>query len=57
MACQLLEIEIELEEQYKEFITTDEGKKWIESWDGRIEDIKDVGLGEYLYDFYPEMLS
>lgn len=57
MASQLLEIEIELEEEYKEFIKTDKGKKWIESWNGRIEDIKKVGFGEYLYDFYPEVLQ
>ena len=56
MACQLLEIEIYLEEEYKEFIKTTEGKKWIESWNERIENISDVGFGEYLYDFYPEML-
>lgn len=56
MACQLLEIEVELEEEYKDFIKTNEGKQWIESWNGRIENIEDVGFGEYLYDFYPEML-
>lgn len=56
MACQLKEIEVELEGEYKEFIKTDEGKTWIESWNGRIENVEDVGFGEYLYDFYPEML-
>ena len=56
MACQLLEIEAELEEEYKDFIKTNEGRQWIESWNGRTENIEDVGFGEYLYDFYPEML-
>ena len=57
MACQLLEIELELEQEYKEFIKTDEYKDWIESWKGRTENIEDIGFGEYLYDFYPEMLQ
>lgn len=57
MACQLLEIEIELEKEYKDFLKTDEGKKWMESWNGRMPDNEEVGFGEYLYDFYPEMLQ
>lgn len=57
MACQLLEIEIELEKEYKEFIKTKEGKEWIESWNRRMPYGEDVGFGEYLYDFYPEMLQ
>ena len=56
MACQLLEIEIELEEEYERFIKTDKGKEWIKSWNERMPDSDIVGFGEYLYDFYQEML-
>lgn len=51
------QIEAELKEQYNYFIITAEGKKWRESWAGRLPDNENVGFGEYLYDFYPEILS
>lgn len=55
MACQLKEIEIELEKEYKGFIETREGKIWKEAWQMRFGD--DSGdFGDYLYCFYPEML-
>lgn len=57
MAYKISEIEVELKEKYNKFIATAEGKKWRESWVGRMPENEEVGFGEYLYDFYPEMLS
>ena len=51
------EQEAQRRKEYEEFLKTDEGKKWVESWNGRIPDNECVGFGEYLYDFYPEMLQ
>lgn len=46
---------IRLELEYKEFIHTAEGKKWLEHVK---KDMKlDGDLGDYLYDFYPELLQ
>ena len=50
------ELWIKLRTKYSEFIQTDEGKEWIESWKGRMEPGDEVDLGNYLYDFYPELL-
>ena len=51
----------ELEIEYNEFLETKRGKEWKEDWIikrySNSEDIKDAGdFGDYLYDFYPEML-
>ena len=50
----------ELEIEYNEFLETKYGKEWKVDWIKRYsnsEDIKDAGdFGDYLYDFYPEML-
>lgn len=53
----LKERETTLKYEYEEFIKTDEGKQWIGSWNRRMPYGEDVGFGEYLYDFYPEMLQ
>lgn len=56
MACQLLEIEAQLKEEYDEFIKTDEGKIWKEAW--KMKYGTDMGdFGDFLYDFYPEILQ
>ena len=50
----------ELEIEYNEFLETKCGQEWKEHWVKRYsnsENIKDTGdFGDYLYDFYPEML-
>ena len=50
----------ELEIEYNEFLETKRGQEWKVDWIKRYsnsEDIKDAGdFGDYLYDFYPEML-
>ena len=59
MVCQLIEIDIELEKEYKQFLETDKGKEWKEDWKKRCNpnDINNAGdFGDYLYDFYTEML-
>lgn len=56
MACQLLEIEVELKKEYEEFIETREGKIWKEAWQMKFGN--EFGdFCDYLYDFYPEMLQ
>ena len=50
-----------LEIEYNEFLETKRGKEWKGDWIikrySNSEDIKDAGdFGDYLYDFYPEML-
>ena len=51
---------IELEKEYKDFINTDKGKEWKEHWKNLIGSDRDKdnagNFGDYLYDFYPEML-
>ena len=50
----------ELKIEYNEFLETKCGQKWKADWIKRYsnsENIKDAGdFGDYLYDFYPEML-
>lgn len=43
--------EEDIKDEYMKFIKTDEGKEWLEFYD--------LGgdFGDYLYDFYPEMLQ
>lgn len=53
--------EEELKEEYNKFIVTKEGKEWKDNWRKRVgDDVKldDIGdIGDFLYDFYPEMLQ
>lgn len=53
MACQLKEIEVELEKEYKEFINTDKGKEWQKRWQKNLGSDNAGDFG----DFYPEMLQ
>ena len=52
--------EEELKVEYEKFVQTKAGKEWKDHWIKRYtnpDDIKDAGdFGDYLYDFYPEML-
>ena len=52
--------EEELKAEYENFLNTKEGQEWKEHWVKRYsnsKDIKDAGdFGDYLYDFYTEML-
>ena len=42
----------ELEIEYNEFLETKRGQEWKEHWKNEICS----DFGDYLYDFYPEML-
>ena len=46
-----------LRPKYKQFIQTERGKEWKHFWQSQIG--SDIGgdFGDYLYDFYPEMLQ
>lgn len=46
-----------LRPEYKHFIQTEKGKEWEHFWQSQIG--SDIGgdFGDYLYDFYPEMLQ
>lgn len=52
--------EEELKVEYENFLKTKEGQEWKENWIKRYSDpadIKDAGdFGDYLYNFYPEIL-
>ena len=52
--------EEELKIEYENFLKTKEGQEWKEWWTKRYsnsENTKETGdFGDYLYDFYPEML-
>lgn len=47
--------ENDLLREYKIFITTKIGKKWVEFQKEKMN--LDGDFGDYLYDFYPEMLQ
>lgn len=49
--------EKELKEEYEKFIQTKEGKEWINHWQKIIGSDNGGDFGDYLYDFYPEMIS
>lgn len=49
--------EKELKEKYEKFIQTKEGKEWINHWQKIIGSDTGGDFGDYLYDYYPEMIS
>ena len=53
--------EEELKIEYDNFLKTKEGQEWKNEWIKRYtdpDDIRDASdFGDYLYDFYPEMLQ
>lgn len=44
-----------LEEEFNSFIKTEKGEEWLK--DGRSLECFRGDFGDYLYDFYPEMLQ
>lgn len=52
-----LEKEKELKEKYFNFLKTEQGRKWKDSWINRSSSDIAGDFGDYLYDFYPEMLA
>ena len=48
--------EEELKVEYENFLKTKEGQEWKEHWKNEIGSDSCGDFGDYLYDFYPEML-
>ena len=48
--------EEELKVEYENFLNTKEGQEWKEHWKNEIGSDSYCDFGNYLYDFYPEML-
>ena len=52
--------EEELKVEYENFLKTKKGQEWKEWWAKKYSDSENIkdrgGFGDYLYDFYPEML-
>lgn len=48
--------ETELRYEYEEFLKTSKGQEWKEQWNSRMDTDNTVDFGDFLYDFYPEML-
>ena len=48
--------EEELKVEYENFLKTKEGQEWKEHWKNEIGSDSCCDFGDYLYDFYPEML-
>ena len=46
-----------LKPKYEQFIQTKEGKEWKRFWQTKVGTQNDGDFGDYLYDFYPEMLQ
>lgn len=46
-----------LRSKYEQFIRTASGKEWIEFWRKKIGSNNGGDFGDFLYDFYPEMLQ
>ena len=48
--------EEELKVEYENFLKTKEGQEWKKHWKNEIDSDSCGDFGDYLYDFYPEML-
>ena len=48
--------EEELKVEYENFLNTKKGQEWKEHWKNEIGSDSCCDFGNYLYDFYPEML-
>lgn len=46
-----------LKPKYEQFIQTKEGKAWKRFWQTKVGTQNDGDFGDYLYDFYTEMLQ
>ena len=47
----------DLRSQYEQFIKTKAGKEWKRFWHSQTGSERSGDFGDYLYDFYPEMLQ
>ena len=45
-----------LKPKYEAFLKTAKGQEWKREWIARTGLEEDGGFGDYLYDFYPELL-
>ena len=50
-----MKTEMELKEEYEKFVKTEKGQEWIKYQKEKMHAPGD--LGDYIYDFYPEMLQ
>lgn len=46
-----------LRHEYEQFIQTNKGKEWKHFWQCQTGSERSGDFGDYLYDFYPEMLQ
>lgn len=46
-----------LRPKYEQFIQTERGKEWKHFWQSQTGSERSGDFGDYLYDFYPEMLQ
>ena len=49
--------EEKLKEKYLNFIDTEDGKNWKDKWIKSMGSDMSGDFGDYLYDFYPELLA
>ena len=43
--------------KYEQFIQTERGKEWKHFWQSQTGSERSGDFGDYLYDFYPEMIQ
>lgn len=46
-----------LKPEYEEFVKTERGKSWKHFWQRQTGSERSGNFGDYLYDFYPELLA
>lgn len=46
-----------LKQKYEAFLKTPKGQEWKQEWIARTGSEEDGDFGDYIYDFYPELLS
>lgn len=46
-----------LKQEYEAFLKTPKGQEWKQEWIARTGSGEDGDFGDYIYDFYPELLS
>lgn len=45
-----------LKQEYEAFLKTPKGQKWKQKWITQTGSEEDGDFGDYVYDFYPELL-
>lgn len=53
----MIKEEKEIRKEYDEFIKTEKGQEWKKRWQTELGTDTSGDFGDYLYDFYPEMLA